>query len=310
MKKFVLIAAVLMVSVSSFALFRTSDIVFILAAADTPGGGGSQYWKTDVWVTNPGTVALGLTIEYLPSGEAGNPTDTANRRYLNWPAPILPKGTLFIPNVVGKIRETFPTAGAFGAVVFYGEKPTGDYANIVVTSRTYTPKNVSDTSQGYFGQDIPGTPWYYYIDPDYSTSNLDAHWLMGLEENSAFRTNVGIVNGSINFILDVKMELYDSAGAKVNEITLPNIGALAHVQFNQILAQKFGLSDASNYSLRVSIAKSTAIDPNPPTVTFPALYTYGSKVDNKTGDPNYIEATYYVSETFIDTFVNCVWPPQ
>ena len=307
MKKILLIAAILLVGVSSFALFRASDIVYVLAAADTPGGGGT-YWQTDVWVTNPGTVNALLTIEYLPTGEAGNPNpnDPNSRYHINWPDPIAPKATLFISNVVAEIKRTYPNVAVSGALIFYGEFASGGIANLVVNTRTYTPKNAYDPAEGYYGQDIPGTPWFYYIDNNYANQQMDAHWLTGLTESSAFRTNVGIVNGSQNHIIDVKFELYDAAGAKVNEVTVTNIGALAHVQYNQILKNKFGLESALNYSLRVSLAKVTEIDPE--LSLAPALFTYGSKVDNMTGDPNYIEATYFMDVTATDTVTGCIWP--
>jgi hypothetical protein len=307
MKKVLLIAAILLMGVSSFALFRASDIVYVLAAADTPGGGGT-YWQTDVWVTNPGIVSVLLTVEYLPTGEAGNPNpnDPASRYFIDWPDPIGPKATLYIPNVVAEIKEAYPTVAVSGALIFYGEFASGGIANLVVNSRTYTPKNTFDPAEGYYGQDIGGTPWFYYVDSAYATQQMDAHWLTGLTENGAFRTNVGIVNGSQNHILDVKFELYDPAGAKVSEVTVTNIGALAHVQYNQILKNKFSLTTAVDYALRISITKATEI--NPDLTLSPALFTYGSKVDNMTGDPNYIEATYFMEVPATDTVVNCIWP--
>ena len=117
---------------------------------------------------------------------------------------------------------------------------------------------------------------------------------------------ISIVNGSQNHILDVKFELYDSAGTKANEVTVTNIGALAQVQYNGILNTMFGLASGVDYSLRVSIAKSTIINPQ---LTFSqALFTYGSKVDNRTGDPNYIEATYFMDVISTEALVNCIWP--
>jgi len=309
MKKVLLIAAVLCVAASSFALFRASDIVYVLAAANAPGAGGTQ-WQTDVWVTNPEAVDLNLTIEYLPMGAAGNPTpnDPNSRFHIDWPAVIVPQATLYIPNIVSVIKQTYPNVAVAGAFIFYGEKSTGDICNLVVNSRTYTPKDPSDLSQGYFGQDIPGTPWFYYTDSNYSTEGMDAYWLVGLTDNDAYRTNVGIVNGSQNHILDIKFELYNSAGTKVGEVTKTGIGALAQVQYSQMLINDFGLAEgtALDYSMRVSIAKATVIDSS---LSFaPALYTYASKVDNKTGDPNYIEATYFQDSTSTGTIVNCIWP--
>jgi len=309
MKRVLLIAAVLCVAVSSFALFRASDIVYVLAAANAPGAGGTQ-WQTDVWVTNPGLVDLKLTIEYLPTGAAGNPTpfDDSSRFHIDWPTTIAPRATLFIPNIVSVIKQTYPNVAVAGAFIFYGEQATGDILSLVVNSRTYTPKDPSDLSQGYFGQDIPGTPWFYYIDSNFASSGLDAYWLVGLTDNTAFRTNVGIVNGSQGCILDVKFELYDATGTKVGEVTKTGIGALAQVQYAQMLINDFGLAAgvALDYSLRVSIAKSTAVD-STHTCT-PALYTYASKVDNKTGDPNYVEATYFMTSTATDSVILCIWP--
>lgn len=307
MKKVILIAAVLCVAASSFALFRASDIVFVLAGANTPGAGGTL-WQTDVWVTDPEVVENLLTIEYLPTGAAGNPTpsDTSTRYYVNYPSSIPPNGTLYIPNIIGFIQQTYPNVGGFGALIFYGEKPTGDINNLIVNSRTYTPKSATDPTQGYYGQDIPGTPWFYYIDSNFADYGLDAYWLVGLTENSAFRTNVGIVNGSENDILSVKFDLYDSTGTFVATTTVAGIGALAHVQYNQMLTTTFGLSSAENYSLHITIASATIIDSS---LSYaPALYAYASKVDNATGDPNYIEATYFQSSTETAALVNCIWP--
>jgi hypothetical protein len=297
MKKLVLIAALIALALPGFALFRAGDIVFILAAANAPGGGGT-YWNTDVWVTNPNAVAVKLTIEYLPSGLAGN---AANRIYIDWPDTIAAGQTLYIPEIV---KNHFASYGAAGAIVLYGEYADGTVANIIATSRTFTPKDTANLALGNYGQGIPGTPWYYYIDPAYASEKYDAHWLFGLDQSDIsntdkYRTNVGFVNGSQDCTLNLKLELYDSAGAKVGESAVNGLGPLAHFQIGGILAANFGISEGSNYSMKISIASSTPANPTFP----PALFVYGSKVSNGTGDPTYIEATYSVPINY-----PCLWP--
>jgi hypothetical protein len=297
MKKLILIAALLALALPGFSLFRAGDIVFVLAAANAPGGGGT-YWNTDVWVTNPNAINVYLTIEYLPSGIGGN---AANRIYMEWPTPVGPLATLHIPEIV---KNHFAANGAAGAFVFYGETIDGTAANIIVNSRTYTPKDSTNLALGNYGQGIPGTPWYYYIDPAYSTQRYDAHWIFGLDESDIsntdkYRTNVGFVNGSQDVTVNLKLELYDSAGVKAGESTVSGLGPLAHYQIPNVLKNTFGITEGSNYSLRVTIASSSPANP-----TYPAaLFIYGSKVSNGTGDPTYLEATYSVPIDY-----GCVWP--
>jgi len=292
MKKLILIAALVALALPGFSLFRAGDIVFVLAAANAPGGGGT-YWNTDVWVTNPNTVNVYLTIEFLPSGIGGN---AANRIYMDWASPIAPLATLHIPEIV---KTHFSANGTSGAFVFYGETIDGTAANILVNSRTYTPMDINDLAKGNYGQGIPGTPWYYYIDPAYDTEKYDAHWIFGLDQTSAYRSNVGFVNGSQDVTINVKLELYDSAGAKVGESAVRDLGPLAHFQIPAILSANFGITDGSNYSLKVTISSTAPENP-----VFPAaLFVYGSKVSNGTGDPTYLEATYGVPINY-----SCVWP--
>ncbi len=297
MKKFIIIAAILALALPGFALFRAGDIVFILAAANVEGA-NNTYWNTDVWVTNPNAADLYLTIEYLPSGQAGN---AVNRIYLNWLNPIKPQETLYIPNI---LANQFPTYLGFGAIILYGEFIDGTAANLLAQSRTYTPMDTTDLSKGNYGQSVPGTPWYYYVDPEYASDKYDAHWIIGLDQaplsaTDKYRSNVGFINGSQSTTLNLKLDLYDGTGAKVGEKLVEALGPLAHMQVNGILDTYFGISEGTNYALKVTISSSTPANPTFP----PALFVYGSKASNGTGDPTYLEATYSVPLPYA-----CVWP--
>lgn len=297
MKKLFLVLMVLALAVPGFSLFRAGDIVFVLAAANVAGA-NNTYWNTDLWVTNPNAADLYLTIEYLPSGLPGN---AVNRIYLNWSNPIKPNETLYIQNI---LANQFSSYFGFGALVLYGEYIDGTAANLLAQSRTYTPMDTTDLSKGNYGQGVPGIPWYYYVDPDYSIDKLDAHWIFGLDQaplsaTDKYRSNVGFVNGSQSTTLNLKLELYDSAGTKVGEETVQGLGPLAHYQINGVLDTTFHITEGTNYALKVTIASSSPENPTFP----PALFVYGSKASNGTGDPTYLEATYSVPLDY-----SCVWP--
>lgn len=297
MKKLILIAALLALALPGFALFRAGDIVFVLAAANTPGDAGT-YWRTDLWITNPNTMNLYLTIEYLPSGQAGN---AGERIYVEWSSPIAPGATLYIPEVV---KTHFSGYTGFGALILYGETIDGTAANLLATSRTYTPKDVNDLTLGTYGQGVPGTPWYYYIDNAYATEKLNAHWIFGIDQSpvdhkAGYRTNVGFVNASQDASVNLLVECYDKDGTKVGEHTLEGLGPLAHLQVNSVLSTYFGITTGDNYALKITIASSSPANPTYP----PAVFVYGSKASNGTGDPTYLEATYSVPLDY-----SCVWP--
>lgn len=220
---------------------------------------------------------------------------------MNWPDTIGSLQTVYIPEIV---KNNFSANGASGAIILYGEYIDGTAANILATSRTYTPKDTTNLALGNYGQGIPGTPWYYYIDAAYAAESYDAHWIFGLDQSDIsatdkYRTNVGFVNGSADCTLNVKLELFDSTGAKVGESAVRDLGPLAHYQIGGILAANFGITEGSNYALKISISSSTPANPTFP----PALFVYGSKVSNGTGDPTYLEATYSVPIDYA-----CVWP--
>jgi len=297
MKK--LLPIFLFLSINSFAIFRSGDVVFIPAVAYDAEGANDALWNTDLYVTNPSEGALFLTLEFLPSGMEGRTDQTRIYKQLTDQS-LVAYQTLIIPNVIKTYFSDVVSPNTSGALIIYGKDTQGKAKSLIATSRTYTYVDKEDPSKGTYGQFIPGIPWYYYIDPVYKDQKLDQHWLYGLTQNESAHTNVGFVSGSSTKTIDIGLELYDKSGTLVgSKQVIKGLGPLGHLQINYFLQDKYGLTNVDGYSLKVTIEDYSPKDGS----GTPALYVYASKVFHGTNDPIYIEATYPV-----DLNYNCVWP--
>jgi len=320
------------------AEFRVSDLVYVPVVAHTAGANDSL-WRSDVMITNiESEDAIDVALVFLPSGlhsnaymfydrtlMAGGREEDAFGIFDEELANIAPGATVFLEDVVAKYWPDHTGLNGQGALVVFSyladtlaDDGSREFRNMMVTSRTYNvatiytpdPENEGEFLEetGTYGQVMPGVPWYDLADGGYRDDTRDYTYLLvgGVEEDEAYRYNLGIVNTSDpQTSLLVQIQPFQEDGqpfygeSEVPMVTIIQIPPLAHVQYYQILGTIFGLTDVQNARIKVSLLSwtSTGVDPKP---TFTA---YGSLIDNVTNDPM----------TFTPSFgqpydVDCIWP--
>lgn len=209
--------------------------VTIPAVGRAPGANGT-FWRSDVTLFNPNASAMTLTLRY-------GSTDH----------------TLVVgahdTSVLQDVLLSYGLTSGGGTLRVSWDEATGP----VVTSRTYT----SVESGGTYGQSI---------DP---MASLGAKlYVPGLRNDSAFRSNIGFVNGgreSETFTVLVLSQFGTELGR--NTVTL---GAGAQVQYS--VSALFPNVNASAFTLAVEGDANAQ------------LFAYGSMVDNASGDPVFFAA--------------------
>ena len=237
----------------------------IPAVASTEGVGGS-YWRTDVVVHNPSDrIVTLISMAFLPTGNTGG----------GWPGidytlPLEPQQTFEFPDVVGRYFGGFKT----GALVVEASDADGAPVPIVVSSRTWTG------GWGHtFGQGIPAVAWNQDGDLDEPERRV-----LGLESSADFRSNLGIVNPT-GLEQTFMVKILDASGAEAGR-KYYRLGSMAHMQRNDFLAE-LGLSgEGYTAVIRRTGWDETGGAPG----ERPDFVVYGSKVDQRSNDPTYLEA--------------------
>lgn len=135
------------------------------AVANLPGLAGT-FWQSDVVIHNPGESPATIRLLLFPEIRAGGPVfEPMTSEGMTVPA----LGQLTISNVVQSVFGMINTKGALSIISEEGSA-------IVIGSRTYT----FGEDGGTFGQDVSGI------------LVADRAWSAGAENDSLFRTNVGV----------------------------------------------------------------------------------------------------------------------
>ncbi len=303
----------LVVAGSSVAMFRAADLVIVPVAAATPGLQNSN-WRSDIEILNVDTVPVDVAIVLLPSYTSSNlywystignhlggrqsdgfgHVDERLKDIQPGHAVILED---LVKNVWGEGYKGALLVYAFEAGSFSSTTPPGGHPRkIVVTSRTYSQSTTGEGSEARtltYGQQIPGIPWYDYLDPNLKDAGLASVTFTGIREDTRFRTALGLVNISdVLTSVQVKVTLKAADGTVLKEKALL-LGPLVHVQYDQFVVGLLGLEEGQAYTgLTVTVEatgwQGTAAEPTP------ALIAYASRVDNATNDPVYLEQTFGV----------------
>ena len=231
------------------------------AAASTPGA-GDTLWTTDLSLhyAGPDDRAF-VVVELVPTG--GGPPE---RQLLS----MRLGETLVLADVLG---ELFPDHETGALVVEPVAGPEG-IRDVRVGSRTWTPTGSGD---GTMGQGIPGYSRVETSDPVV---------VAGLEEDDEFRSNLGIVNLSMNLRSTFSVEVFTAAGTEVGTLSF-TLEPWSHLQINRVLGE-LGLN-GSGYTARVSLVETENLYLQPSESWNPIFLAYGSRVDQATGDPTYLE---------------------
>jgi|YNPBryunderm2012_1023409.scaffolds.fasta_scaffold15834_2 hypothetical protein len=306
------------------AIFRAADLVVVPVAASLPGFNQSG-WHTDLEILNVDSVAIDVMIIFLPTGNFSNTLwydNIANHLggrsadgfgYVKEELKDIAPGRAVILRDV--VKETWGD-GRKGALLIFAYEagtlmtttpPGGKPKLIRVTSRTYdldfvTPED-PDPDDGQspkpvpvtYGQQIPGLPWYYYLDMFQTAKGFNSVTFTGIEESADYRTAIGFVNISDRLTaLEVRCILKAADGTELKDIGII-VQSLAHEQFDMAVRSLFGLTPedypevkGATVTISVKNAQSSAADPTP------ALIVYGSRIDNRTNDPVYLEQAFAV----------------
>ena len=291
-----------------WTMFRAADLVIVPVAASTAGLQNST-WRSDIEILNVDTVAIDVSIVLLPSGGGTNIywyNDIENAlggresdgfgHVDEKLKDIQPGRAVVLENVVQQVwGDNIKGAllvWAYEANTFSTTTPPGGVPRkVVVTSRTFDYSTTSDNLPMTYGQQIPGLPWYDYLDPNLKDIGLDHVTFTGIREDDNFRTALGLVNVSdVLTSLNVKFTLKASDGTLLKEVT-DAIAPLAHIQYDEVVSSLLGVSsteDVTDATLTVTVTGwyGTAAEPTP------ALITYVSRIDDRTNDPVYREQTF------------------
>jgi hypothetical protein len=271
----------------SQAAFRSSDQGVILAVGRTPGARGAQF-VTDLLVLNAAPAPVRLDLVFLPTG-GGDNSDALSRVVTL--GPIATGATLVVPDV---LLTAFGIPVGYGAMLYFGSLADAPavVAPVIVQARAY-----SAGAGGTFGTLEPGLPYYDEANPSAPDIGADTHVLAGLEEDDAFRTNVGVWNGSDpSTSVVLALDVLDREGRPAASLTV-SLPPLAHRQLNGLLSQ-LELTGAG-YTVAVHLASSRSPDPG----TRPYFFAYATVTDNRTNDPAFVEPAYRGEEP-----VACFFP--
>ncbi|RLE28228.1 MAG: hypothetical protein DRJ65_00385 [Acidobacteria bacterium] len=202
-----------------------------------PGLHQSQ-WRSDVALLNTGEQTSTVTLRY--HGNGGTLSMQEN----------IGAGT---QEVLGDIVDSFGVSGS-GAL-----EVTSTQA-VVISSRTY---NLSP--EGTFGQSHTG------VHSGVALATEESGYLLGLAENSDFRTNIGFTNLSTGEAT-VGIELFTGAGEKVAEYSVELAAGEWRLEIRPYAALA-GLTDLDQGFARVTLESGKVI------------VALASVVDNRTNDP-------------------------
>lgn len=227
--------------VAAIAPYRT----LISAAAQTGGAGGTT-WRTELTLFNDGLEGASITLRLLPG---------------------LAEKSVYLPprqsvTFANTLLDAFGLASGAGAVAIDATS-AGSSAQLRVTSRTFTTG-----ANGTYGQSVPE------VRPAQLEKTL---FVTGMQNNSAFRTNVGLVNRGPSPVTTT-LTLYSRTGST---IASKNISiAAGSFQQNALWGYFPEIQGQSHDALTLRIT-STLDD---------AVSAYASVIDNVTQDPIYIQA--------------------
>ena len=221
---------------------------WLLPSAAHAQGANNAFYKTNLTVANTGTTSASVTLKFLGHDQDGTGGPEVSRT-------VGAGQTATYTDVLGSL---FAVSSGFGAILV-----TSNSSNLKVVSQTSTP---SPDLVGTFGQSVPAAGAADFV------TLAAPKVLIGLREDSAFRTNAVVANAT-NQPAEVDFELKSEAG-----VTLVSVWfVLLPYEMRQIgnvitnLGAPFGTANAT---LVVSTPTGGA-----------RIATYAAIIDQKTNDP-------------------------
>ncbi|HEX3582394.1 MAG TPA: hypothetical protein VH087_11580 [Thermoanaerobaculia bacterium] len=322
-KKFGYAAAVALVAASAMASnFRAADQVYVPAAGHV--GSAVKTFISDVSVSNVTTDAV--TVSVIFSNASGTQTVFNNlftlqpnehREFTDFVGTAQPNG-LGLSNALGQMIFNACKAGGSCDVNDTTGCPGGqqsgvcpDFRNITVESRIYSIDNGSNPlTAPTNGQLFSGYPWYSFVTQEQVQNGLNTVFVTGIRQNGAYHTNIGLVNASQFSSTQFRVKLFQGATQIGSDKVTDPVPPLAAVQ--QPLTGLFptvNLGNGLNLWIQVSQeggGPTSDASANGCPTGCPGFFTYGSVLDNTTGDATTLEPEYFKSIT--DAQLACLFP--
>lgn len=220
-------------------------------------GANSTIWKTDLNLYNPSSAEATVKLTYFPYGANDGTSFTKS-------GTVPAQGTMIVNDILTIFSGLNPQEAGFLVAETLGA--TGE--EVLLSSRTYNDQG----TKGTYGQYIPSL--------DLSSDGgreAQKMFIPGLSSSSAFRVNVGLVNG-------------DSDGAALAQMTLRNSNGSVMGNKDYYLGLSYSGTQIANATLLadMGIAQSFENATLEVTVGGDNLFVYASSVDNITGDPIFL----------------------
>jgi len=231
----------------------TGKSLYIPGSAHVNGAGGTQ-WRTDMEIHNPGNSAASYRVELLKRDQANSS----------------PQSKIYNLAPGHSVRYTDALNTVFGFTGTAALRITPSSGTVMVTSRTY-----NKTSEGTYGQFIAAVPASRAIAEGESVPLVQL--ADSASTSSGYRTNIGLVN-TTNKTIAITADLHDGFGSRLGTSTV-NLRAFEYTQMDRIFRSVASATLDNCYAV-LGTATSGG-----------AFLTYGSVVDNRSGDPVYVPAT-------------------
>jgi uncharacterized repeat protein (TIGR01451 family) len=242
------------------------DALIIPAVAHADGI--NSKFQSDVRVTNSSAQPMKYQITFQPTGDTG----IADGKQTT--VDIDPGHTLALDDV---LQSWFGSNGATGTLEVRPLNVTTTSTNTAAATTglpnilTFAAsRTFNTTANGTFGQYIPAIPFAAFVGRGTDITKTTILSLQQIAQSPAYRTNLGIVEGSGD-PASVLISVFGDNGQKLTEFTQDLKGG-QHVQLNSILAQK-------NVQVSDGRIEVKVITPGG------KVTAYASVIDNLTNDP-------------------------
>ena len=256
--------AVLITFVAVVATAQVNDTYIIPAAGNTPGAFGTR-WMTQFSLFNPQTYELKISVTLLPTG-GGKGLTTDFRVPAN--------AVAFSDNLLADLFN-YQGGGALLVATFPEDNP-GVPDDVISRAFLVTSNTYNNTSNGTFGQTIPGT-WAGL--QDFATDGISAiaHGVRNINR-LGWRTNVGAANLGRSSIV-MRVNVYDYNGNTILKNAPFTIPPLGHFQDRLPIEV-----DRGSIEFFIDDAAQQAV-----------VFPYISTIDQLSGDPTFQTPTLLAS---------------
>ena len=331
--KFGVVVAVMLCAAGAFASnFRVADQVYVPIAGHAAGSGGKTF-VTDVFISNLSSDSVDVSVSFV---QIGTSTIQQFNRLNGYVLTLAPGERREMVDFVGlpKAQGGLALTGGLGQMVLNGCKALQDctpdpasgenpnFRDISVETRIYSVDNANSANPSQApsnGQLFAGLAWYSYVSSDASASGLDRVFITALRntgsagQTGTYRTNLGFTNASQFSTTTLLVKLFDGkTGAQIGSDR--QVGPLAPLSSEQngIAVYFPGFVGATATNAYVTVEQiPTATQPTSDATAngcpngCPAFLTYGSLLDNATGDAITLEAQYLKKLTLDQ--VQCIY---